>query len=53
VNLAGREKILLQKGLQQDAAHLAGSQNGHADVGQLRGYFGGLNGYLCHSFTSS
>jgi hypothetical protein len=53
VNLAGRKKVLLQEGLQQDAAYLAGAQNGHADVGQLCGYFGGLNGYLCHLFSSS
>jgi len=38
-----RKKVLLQEGLQQDAAYLAGAQNGHADVGQLCGYFGGLN----------
>jgi hypothetical protein len=50
VNLAGREKVLFQEGLQQDAAYLAGAQNGHADVRQLCGYFGGLNGYLCHLF---
>jgi hypothetical protein len=48
VNLLGSEEVLLQEGLQQDAAHLAGAQNGYADLGQLRGYFGGLNGYLRH-----
>jgi hypothetical protein len=38
--------------LQQDAAHLAGSQNGYANLGQLRGYFCGLNGYLRHDSVS-
>jgi hypothetical protein len=38
--------------LQQNAAHLSGAQNGDANVGQLRGYFGGLNGYLRHDSVS-
>jgi hypothetical protein len=50
VNLLGSKEVLLQKSLQQDSAHLAGAQNGHADLGQLRGNFGGLNGYLRHDF---
>jgi hypothetical protein len=33
VNLVGGKQILLQKGLEQDATHFAGAQNGHADVG--------------------
>jgi hypothetical protein len=53
VNLAGRKKVLLQEGLQQDAANLSGAQNSHADVRKLRGYFSGLNGYLCHFLSSS
>jgi hypothetical protein len=48
MNLIRGEQVLLQKSLQEGAAHLAGAQNGHADVGQLRGYFGGLNSDLCH-----
>jgi hypothetical protein len=48
VNLLGSEEVLLEKGLQQNAAHLASAQNGNANLGQLRGYCGGLNGYLCH-----
>jgi hypothetical protein len=37
VNLVGRKEILLQKSLEQNAAHLAGAEHGNADVGQLRG----------------
>jgi hypothetical protein len=37
VNLIRRKQVLLQKGLQQNAAHFARAQNGHADRGQLRG----------------
>jgi hypothetical protein len=50
VNQVGIKKVLLQEGLQQNAAHLACAQNGHTDLGQLRGNFGGLNGYLRHVF---
>jgi hypothetical protein len=50
VNLAGCEKVLFQEGLQKDAAHLACAQNCHAHIGQLRGYFGGLNSDLRHLF---
>jgi hypothetical protein len=49
VNLVGSKQVLLQEGLQQNSAHLPGSQYGYADLGQLRGYFGGLNGYLRHN----
>jgi hypothetical protein len=48
VNLVWREKILFEKGLQQDAAHLAGAEDGDAYVGQLGGYLCGLNGYFYH-----
>ena len=37
VNLVGSKQVLLQECLQQDAAHLAGAQNGYVEVGQLRG----------------
>jgi len=37
VNLIGSEEILLQKRLQQNAAHLAGAKHGNANMGQLRG----------------
>jgi hypothetical protein len=37
VNLIGSEEILLQKSLEQNAAHLAGAKHGDADVGQLCG----------------
>jgi hypothetical protein len=50
VNLVRGKQVLLQKGLQQDAAHLACAQNGHADVGQLRRDFCGFNGDLGHGF---
>jgi hypothetical protein len=48
VNLIRRKEILLEESLQQDAAHLARAKKGNAHMRQLRGYFGGLNGYLCH-----
>ncbi len=41
VNLVRRKQVLLQKRLQQNAAHLARAQHGDAHVGQLRGYFSG------------
>jgi hypothetical protein len=44
------KEVLLQKGLQQDAAHFSGAQNGHANLGQLCGYLRGLNGDLGHVF---
>src|ERR1039458_10023697 len=50
VNLIRSKKVLLQEGLQQDAPHLAGAQNGYTDFGKLRRYFSGLNGYLRHGF---
>ena len=50
VNLFWSKQVLLQKCLQQYAAHFAGSENGYANVGQLRGYLSGFNGYLRHVF---
>jgi hypothetical protein len=50
VDLIGSEEILLQEGLQQNAAHLASAQNGDAYVGNLRRCFGGLNSYIRHFF---
>jgi len=47
-DLVGSKKILLQEGLQQDAAHLARAEDRHAKVGKLRRYCCGLNGYLRH-----
>ncbi len=35
VNLVRSKKVLLQEGLHQNAAHLAGAQHGHADFGAI------------------
>jgi hypothetical protein len=53
VNLFGGKKVLFQKRLQQNAAHLSGAQHGNVNPGNLRGRLGGLNGYLRHGFFSS
>ena len=37
VNLVGAEKVQLQEGLRQDAAHFPGAQNGYADLGNWAG----------------
>ncbi len=37
VDLVGGKEILLEEGLQQDAAHLARAEHGHVQVGKLRG----------------
>ncbi len=50
VDLVGGKEILLEEGLQQNAAHLAGAEHRHVNVGQLRGCCVGLNGYLRHGF---
>ena len=52
VNLVRGEEVLLEKGLQQNAAHFARAKNGYVQFGQLRGYCGGLNGYLRHGVPS-
>ena len=33
-SLFGKQQVVLEKGLEQDAAHLAGTQNGDAQVGK-------------------
>ena len=52
VNLPGRKQVLLEEGLQQNAAHFARAQHGQANLGQLRRYLVGLYGYLRHVFSS-
>ena len=42
------EQVLLEESLQEDAAHLAGSEDGDVEVGDLRGRLRGLNRYLSH-----
>jgi hypothetical protein len=36
-DLAGQQKIVVEKGLEQDAAHLARAQDGNAQIGQSSG----------------
>jgi hypothetical protein len=48
VDLVRGKEILLEKGLEQNSAHFARAENGDVQIGQLRGYCGGLNGYLRH-----
>jgi hypothetical protein len=50
MDLLGSKKVLLEKGLQQNPAHLSRAQYGYADMGQLRRDFSDLNGYLRHRF---
>jgi hypothetical protein len=42
------KQVLLEEGLEQDAAHFARAQNSDAYVWQLRRNLSGLYGYLCH-----
>ena len=48
VDVFGSEEVLLEEGLEQDAAHFAGAEDGDVEVGDLRGSLRGLNGYLSH-----
>ena len=50
VNLVGSEEILLEEGLQEDAAHFAGSEDGYADVGKLGRRFDYRNGDFGHGW---
>ena len=52
VNPVGGKQVFFQKCLQQDAAHLAGAQDCHADKGQLRRNFRCLDGDLGHFLFS-